>query len=115
MTQYTMRVEDPPGVGRLLYMRGLLMILTIAALGGPAHAGLDGDDNEAMRPVETFARDKMTAEAVDRGYGFLCVELDAEHPKARIEPAPVSSRSFYNHQDRALQEGSLVRLLGGRD
>lgn len=63
----------------------VLALLVLAA--GRADAGLFCDNDEAIKQLETFAKDKTKADELDQQYTWVCLEgADAKY-KERIEKA----------------------------
>lgn len=73
--------------GALPEMFRVLPIVVILALAAPAYAGLDCDDQVAIKDLEAFAKDRSKAAPLQQNYSWLCVEIGAERLKSRIEKA----------------------------
>ncbi|HWO20056.1 MAG TPA: HEAT repeat domain-containing protein [Kofleriaceae bacterium] len=71
----------------------ILIVMGAALAAAPARtasAGVCVDESEAddgMKLIEAFAKDKSKGKAVEEGYGWICVEVDALRLKSRIERA----------------------------
>lgn len=82
----------------------------------PARAGLDCDNNENLRLVEAFAKDKSKPPPGD-SYAWMCLEGGTEKLRARVEKAclRIVDRDGEKSPCMRIAAGAGIGKLGGHD
>lgn len=115
---------DPPGMHpprpafRHMYRHPfVLIVVSVIALGArPARAGLDCDNDQNLRLVEAFAKDKSKPPP-DNSYAWMCLEGGTDKLRARVEKAclKIVDRDGEKSPCMRVAAGAGIGKLGNHD
>jgi hypothetical protein len=101
-----------------MHRRALVSIFALAIAFGarPARAGLDCDNDQNLRLVEGFAKDRSKPPP-DDSYAWMCLEDSAEKLRARVEKAclKIVERDGERSPCMRVAAGAGIGKLGGHD